>query len=113
MEKEIKELLLQCKVTGVNAITVPKARTVEIRNAVFEKLESIGGVWRGGKSSEFDFKEDPRASLQKLIADHTDINDDVLCTKCKDKLTLAEKMQAFPFTDSAHICDHRSATSPL
>ncbi len=104
MEKETREILLQCKL-GKNSIAAPQIDKVELRTAVFEKLESIGGTWKGGRSNEFDFKEDPAAAWRKLIADHSDIADETLCTKCKDKLTTAEKMTVFPYTEDEVICD--------
>lgn len=102
MEKsEIIKVLEKCQVIG-NSIMVPKTKILELRNSVFEILESLDGVWQGGSSMEIKYKTDPTEKLLKLFGDETSVN----CALCSELLTINELSSKITLPVVERLCNN-------
>jgi predicted RNA methylase len=69
----VEETLTKCTVDGL-VVRIPDVQLERtIYEQVAQKLELIGGKWKGGKIGGFVFKEDPSKNLQ-LIANGETVN---------------------------------------
>lgn len=100
---EVNKILEKSQVIG-NSIMVHSTKTVELKTAVLEILESLDGVWQGGRSLQVLYKTDPTEKLFSLLASDMASKSAIKCVLCGEFLTMQELKHSITSPVSERAC---------